>query len=309
MLKYICRRGALLIPILLAVTFIVFTLLQMTPGDPAKMILGEHASAEAVAQLRLEMGLNEPFWVQYLMFVKKLVINFDIGKSYVTRNSVANEIISCLPATIKLALAAIFVAIVLGVPIGVISATKQYSIFDNIVMFFGLVGISMPVFWLGLLFILLFSVQLKVLPASGFSSLKHMILPAITVGAQSVAIVARMTRSSMLEVVRQDYIRTIRAKGQKESVIIISHALRNALIPIVTVIGLQFGSLLGGAVMCETIFSIPGVGRLMVEAVKARDYPVVLGGVLFIAIGFSLVNLFIDILYSLIDPKIRSQYK
>jgi len=307
--KYILRRIILLIPILLAVSFLVFTLLYMTPGDPAKMILGQHATDESVALLRHEMGLDRPFLVQYFTFLKNLIFKFDIGRSYITRKSVAKEIMSCFPSTIKLAFSAIFVAIVVGIPIGVISSTKQYSVFDNIAMFSGLVGISMPVFWLGLLFIILFSVHLKILPSSGFSSLKHMILPAITVGAQSVAIVARMTRSSMLEVIRQDYIRTVRAKGQKEWAIIIFHALRNALIPIITVIGLQFGSLLSGAVMCETIFSIPGVGRLMVEAVKARDYPFVLGGVLFIAVGFSLVNLLIDILYSFVDPKIRSHYK
>jgi len=308
MLKYTLRRLLLLIPILLAVTFIVFTLLHLTPGDPAKMILGERATDEAVAQLRADMGLNRPFLVQYVMFVRNLVLKFDIGRSYVTRKLVALEIMSCFPATIRLAFSAIFVAIVVGVPIGVISATKQYSIFDNLAMFLGLVGISMPVFWLGLLLIILFSIQIRILPSSGYTTWKHMILPAITVGAQSIAIVARMTRSSMLEVIRQDYIRTIRAKGQKESFIIIFHVLRNALIPIITVIGLQFGSLLSGAVMCETIFSIPGVGRLMVEAVKSRDYPIVLGGILFIAIGFSLVNLIIDILYAFIDPKIRTQY-
>ena len=309
MIKYILRRLLLLIPILLAVTFIVFSLLQMTPGDPAKLILGEHANAERIEALRKEMGLDQPFIVQYVMFVKKLVLNFDIGNSYITRKPVAAEIMSAFPSTLKLAFSAILVAIGIGIPIGVISAIKQYSIFDNIVMFFGLVGISMPVFWLGLLLITFFSVQLKILPSSGFSTLSHMILPAFTVGAQSVAIVARMTRSSMLEVIRQDYIRTIRAKGQKESAIILFHALRNALLPIITVIGLQFGSLLSGAVMCETIFSIPGVGRLMVEAVKSRDYPIVLGGVLFIAFGFSLVNLLIDILYGFVDPKIRSQFK
>ena len=306
--KYIIRRVLLLVPILLAVTFIVFSLLHITPGDPARMVLGQSASSEAVAQLRQEMGLNDPFVVQYANFVKKLVFEFDIGRSYVTRKSVAAEIMSAFPSTLRLAFSAVFLAVLVGIPIGILSATKQYSIFDNLAMFFGLVGISMPNFWLGLLLIIAFAVNLKVLPSSGYGTLKHMILPMFTVGAHSLAIVARMTRSSMLEVVRQDYISTVRAKGQKETAIIFFHALRNALIPIVTVVGLQFGALLSGAVMTETIFSIPGVGRLMVEAVKSRDYPVVLGGVLFIAIGFSLVNLLIDILYAFIDPKIRSQY-
>lgn len=308
MYKYILRRLFLLIPIVLIVSFIVFSLLYITPGDPAKIILGEKATEESVAQLRSEMGLDKPFFVQFFTYVKNIVFKFDIGKSYVTKNPVTNEIMSCIPSTIKLAAASMAVAIVIGIPIGIISAIKQYSIFDNIMMILGLIGISMPVFWLGLLLILLFSVKFNVFPSSGFSSIRYMVLPAITLGTQSIAIVARMTRSSMLEVVRQDYIRTIRAKGQTEFAITVFHVLRNALIPIVTVVGLQFGHLLGGAVLCETIFSIPGVGRLMVESIKMRDYPVVQGGVLFIAVGFSIVNLIIDIVYAYIDPKIKSQY-
>ena len=226
-----------------------------------------------------------------------------------TRRPVSDEILSAFPSTIKLAALSMVIAILLGIPFGIISAIRQYSLFDSVTMIFAMVGLSMPVFWLGILLILFFSVQLRWLPSSGFDSLAAMILPSITLAAQSVAIVTRMTRSSMLEVVRQDYIRTARAKGQKESVVIWRHALGNALIPVVTVVGLQFGHLLGGAVLTESIFSIPGVGRLMVEAIKMRDYPLVQGGVLYIAIAFSLVNLLVDLVYAWVDPRIKAQYK
>ncbi len=309
MFKYIIKRLLMLIPILLVVTFVIFTLLYITPGDPAKMILGQTATEEAVAELRAELGLDQPFLIQYLNYMKDLIFHFDIGTSYTTGQPVIDEIMNCLPATLKLALSSILIAVVVGVPIGVISAVKQYSIFDNIVMVLGLAGISMPVFWLGLLLIILFSVRLGILPASGYSTWQQMILPAVTLSAQSIAVVARMTRSSMLEEIRKDYIRTVRMKGQTEMRITIFHGLRNALIPIVTVIGTQFGSLLGGAVMCETIFSIPGIGRLMVDSIKTRNFPIVQGGVLFIAIGFALVNLLVDIIYAFLDPKIKAQYK
>lgn len=307
MIKYIVRRLLLLIPIMLAVSFIVFTLLYITPGDPVKMILGEGASPEAVAAIRAKLGLDQPFFTRYIGYLNNL-FHMDMGISYVTGGSVAKEIINCVPYTLHLAFVSILLAVVVGIPIGIVSAVKQYTTFDNVVMVIGLVGISMPVFWLGLLLILFFAVNLKVLPSSGISTWRHMILPAITVGAQSIAVVCRMTRSSMLEVIRQDFIRTVRAKGQTEFNIVVCHTLHNAMIPIITVIGLQFGALLGGAIMAETIFSIPGVGRLMVDSIKQRDYPVVQGVVLFIAISFSLVNLLIDIVYAFIDPKIRSKY-
>ena len=255
-----------------------------------------------------ELGLNRPFLVRYADYLMGL-LRLDMGTSYATKEAVMTRIWNCVPYTLELAAISIFIAAVIGTPIGIISATKQYTAFDNVTMIFALIGISMPVFWIGILLILLFSVHLKWLPPSGWGTMKQMILPAITVAAQSVAVICRMTRSSMLEVIRQDYIRTVRAKGQKEYKIIISHALRNALIPIVTVIGLQFGALLGGAIMAETVFAIPGLGRLMIDAIKQRDYPIVQGVVLFVAVTFSLVNLLIDIIYAFIDPKIRAQYK
>lgn len=308
MIKYIIRRILLLIPVIIGVTFIVFTLMYVTPGDPARIVLGESAPESSVQELREEMGLNKPFLVQYGNYLKNLVIYQDIGNSYVTKRPVLKELAACFPATLKLALLSVAFAILIGIPIGIISAVKQYSWFDSFSMVFALIGISMPVFWLGLLLILLFSVKLHLLPSSGFSSFKYMILPAIALGSQSVAILTRMTRSSMLEVIRQDYIRTAKAKGQKEKVVVLRHALGNALIPIITIVGLQFGGLLGGAVLTESIFSIPGIGRLMVESIKMRDYPVVQGGVLFIAIMFSVVNLLVDLLYAYVDPRIKSQY-
>lgn len=307
--KYILRRLMLLIPVIIGVTFIIFTMMYITPGDPARIILGESAKAEDVVRLREDLGLNDPYIVQFGRYVKNAVVHQDIGRSYSTKRPVTTEILDRFPTTLKLAAFAIVIAVAIGIPVGIISATKQYSIFDNVAMVIALLGVSMPNFWQGLLLILLFSVTLGWLPASGFSSFKHMILPAVTIGTSTAAIITRMTRSSMLEVIRQDYIRTARAKGQVESKVINRHALKNALIPIITVIGLQFGYLMGGAVLTESIFAVPGVGRLMVDSIKTRDFPVVQGAVLFIAITFSLVNLLVDIMYAYVDPRIRSQYK
>jgi len=299
----------MLIPVILGVAFIVFFLLYITPGDPARIILGDQAPEETVLELREEMGLNDPFLVQFGKYVYNLVVKQDIGKSYVTKQPVIDEIAAVFPATLRLAASAVLLALVIGIPFGIISAIKQYSIFDSITMVFALIGISMPVFWLGLLLILLFSVKLSWLPSSGYETFSQMLLPAVALGAQSVAIITRMTRSSMLEVIRMDYIRTARSKGQSENIVVLQHALGNALIPIITIAGLQFGRLLGGAVLTESIFSIPGIGRLMVESIKMRDFPVVQGGVLFVAVSFSLVNLLVDLLYAYVDPRIKSQYK
>lgn len=309
MIKYILRRILLVIPVMLGVSFLVFTMIHFTPGDPVITILGETASQESIDQLREELGLNDPFLVQYFNYVRNIVVDQDMGRSYVTNRPVANEIIAKFPNTLRLALLGVLVSVSIGVPLGILSAVKQYTWIDNIAMFFALIGVSMPIFWQGILLILLFSVVLGVLPSSGFNTVQQMILPALTLGTGSAAIVARMTRSSMLEVYRQDYIRTARSKGLREFMVVTRHALRNTLIPVVTIIGLQFGFLLGGAIVTETIFSIPGVGRLMVDAIRQRDMLVVQGGVLFIAFTFSIVNLGVDVLYGFIDPKIRAQYK
>jgi peptide/nickel transport system permease protein len=308
MFKYIFKRVLMLVPVLIGVTFIVFSMLYITPGDPARMVLGEQAPQESVDELRQEMGLNDPFFVQFGRYVYKAVVHGDIGRSYITKRPVVQEIWAAFPVTLKLSAIAMVIAMIVGIPCGIVSAIKQYSLFDNAVTIFAMIGISMPVFWLGILLILLFSVRLGWVPPSGFDSVSTMILPALTLGAQSVAIITRMTRSSMLEVIRQDYIRTVRAKGQRERVVIWKHALGNALIPVVTISGIQFGILLGGAVLTELIFSIPGVGRLMVESIKMRDFPVVQGGVLFIAVAFCVVNLLVDLVYAWLDPRIKAQY-
>lgn len=288
---------------------IVFTMSYITPGDPAEILLGDNATTESIQALREEMGLNDPYFVRFGRFLSDLVFKGDLGTSYSTKQPVTEELMSRFPNTLQLSLAAVFVSVFLGLLLGIISAVKQYSLFDNLAMSLALIGVSMPNFWQGLLLILLFSVQLGWLPSSGFTSWKHVILPAITIGTSSCAIVARMTRSSMLEVIRQDYIVTARSKGQKELVVVMRHALKNALIPIVTIVGIQFGHLLGGSVLTESVFSIPGLGKLMVDSIKSRNFPVVQGGVLYVAIIFSFVNLLVDILYAFIDPRIRSQYR
>ena len=305
--KFILKRLLLLVPVLLGVSLLVFAIMSFTPGDPAQLILGENAPAHAVEALREEMGLNDPFVSRYARFVGNAVTG-DLGRSYTSGRDVFDEIFSRFPNTLILAALGVLIAVAIGIPIGIISATRQYSMIDSGSMIFALLGVSMPNFWLGLMLILVFAVNLGWLPSGGYSDWSSLILPAITLGTGSAAIITRMTRSSMLEVIRQDYIRTARAKGVAENVVINKHALKNALIPIITVIGLQFGYLLGGAVLTETVFSWPGVGRMMVDAIRQKDTPTVLGTVVFLATTFSLVNLLVDLLYGFVDPRIKSQY-
>lgn len=304
MLRYIFKRVVMLIPVLLGVSFLIFTMLYITPGDPARQVLGSEASPEAIKAYRDELGLNDPFFVRYGRYLLNAVQG-DLGKSYTTKQPITKELMDRFPTTLIFAVTSTIIAIVIGIPLGILSATKQYSIVDKISTFIALFGVSMPTFWLGLLLILLFSLHLGWLPSSGFSGPKYWILPALTVGMSTAATIMRQTRSSMLEVIRQDYIRTARAKGQTEIKIVLKHALKNALIPIITVIGLQFGRSLGGTIVAEQIFSIPGLGKLMVDAIQSRNYPVVQGGVLFIAVAFSLVNLVVDVLYFIIDPRLK----
>lgn len=307
MLKFTLKRLASLVLVLIGVSFLVFMLLSLTPGDPVRMMLGESATPEAQEELREEMGLNDPLLVQYGRYMKNIVIHHDLGQSYTTQRPVLGEILNVFPNTVALAVAAMVIAVLLGIFLGIISAVKQNSLLDNIVMVLALIGTSAPIFWIGILMILLFSVNLGWLPPSGFGSFKQLIMPALALGMQSTAVVARMTRSSMLEVIRQDFVKTARAKGQKEIVVVVRHIFRNALIPIITVVGLQFGTLLGGAMLTEIVFSIPGVGRLMIEAIKQRDFPIVQGSVLFVAACFSLVNLAVDLLYAVVDPKVSKE--
>ena len=308
MLKYILKRLLMAIPVLLGVTFIVFTIMSFTPGDPVQTMLGDNYTQEAYDEITEELGLNDPFLVRYVNYVVDLVQG-DMGVSYSTKRAVSDEIFARFPATVRLAGAAIFLAVAFGIPLGVISATKQYSFFDSGSMFVALVGVSMPNFWLGIMLILFFAANLGWLPASGDKGFLALILPAVTLSANSLATITRMTRSSMLETIRMDYIRTARAKGLRESRVIIHHALRNAMIPVITSVGLQFGFALSGAVLVETVFSWPGIGRLLVDTIKLKDTPVVLGVVVVMAASFTVINLVIDILYACFDPRIRTQYK
>ncbi len=313
MWKYILKRLLLMIPILIGVTFIVFFIMSLTPGDPAAVILGDQATAEALEAMRVELGLNKPLVVRYGNFLWDL-IHGDLGISYRNRIPVWPQIIDKFPNTVVLAIAGILVALAIGIPVGIISAKKQYTKLDNISMVLSLIGVSMPNFWLGLLLSLLFALKLGWLPSQGMGQgfiplLRSLVLPALTLGTGVAATVARMTRSSMLEVIRQDYISTARAKGVAEGEITRRHMLRNAMIPIVTAVGLQFGVLLGGAMLTETIFSWPGLGRLMVESINSKDIPMVLGATVFLAMMFSIVNLIVDIIYAFVDPRIKSQYK
>lgn len=308
MYKFILRRLVMLIPVLLGVSFIVFSILSLTPGDPVEMRLGDNYTQESYEAMTKELGLDQPFPVRYVNYVGG-VMQGDFGLSYTTSRPVFDEIQARLPNTVVLAAFSMFFAVIIGIPLGVISATRQYSFLDTSSMFFALIGVSMPNFWLGLMLILIFAAKLGWFPSANFSGMKSLVLPAITLGANSLAIITRMTRSSMLETIRQDYIRTARAKGAKESTVIIKHALRNAMIPVVTTIGLQFGFSIGGAVLVETVFSWPGIGRLLVESIKFKDLPIVMAIVLVMATLFTLINLCIDILYAFLDPRIRAQYK
>ncbi len=301
---YVLRRLALAVPTLVGVTVVVFALIRLVPGDPARLVLGLQASEEEVQRLRVQLGLDQPLPVQYARFLGRL-LQGDLGRSVVTGEPVAREIASRLPATVQLAVASTLLATATGVGAGVLSATRQYSWLDYLVMTVALFGISLPVFWLGLMLMLLFSVHLRWLPAGGYGTPVHLVLPTVTLAAFSVAIIARMTRSSLLEVLGQDYVRTAWAKGLSSRAVVLRHALKNALIPVVTVIGLQFGGLLGGAILTETVFAWPGMGRLLVGAIVARDYPVVQGVVLVFAALFTLVNLAVDVLYAYVDPRIH----
>ena len=301
---YILRRLGLAVPTLLGVTLIIFVMVRLIPGDPARVIAGLTASEEEVARLRVELGINRPIHVQYGIFLNRL-IRGDLGLSAATRAPVIEEIQIRMRATVMLAITSILLATLVGMTAGIVSATRQYSVLDYTVMGVALFGVSIPVFWLGLMLMLLFSVYLHWLPAGGFGGPAHFVLPTVALSAFSVAIIARMTRSSLLETFNQDYVRTAHAKGVQRRAVVLRHALKNALIPILTVIGLQFGALLGGAILTETTFAWPGMGRLLVSAIGARDYPVIQGIVFTFALLFAAVNLVVDLLYAYVDPRIH----
>lgn len=304
MLQYVIKRLLSTIPVLLGISLLLFFMLRMLPGDPAQVLAGQMATQEDIKLIRHQLGLDRPIHVQYAFFLSRLV-RFDLGRSARTQNPVTEEIWARLPNTMLLAVVAITLACLFGIPAGIISAVRPYTWIDYVVTSTAIFGISMPVFWLGLMLVVVFAVWLHWLPAGGTGSWRHVILPSFTLAAFVVAFIARMTRSSMIEVLSQDYTTTARSKGLKEQVVVIKHALKNALIPIITVVGLQFGMLLGGAVLTETVFAWPGVGRLIVDSILARDYPVIQGAILVFGLLYILVNLVVDLLYAYVDPRIR----
>lgn len=307
MIKYIIKRLIYMIPVILALTFVVFTIMYFTPGDPTAVILGNEYTEEASMQLKQELGLDKSFIVQFFNYVKNL-IRGDFGISYISRAPVSEQLLGRFPNTFKVVAGAMLFCVCLGVPIGVLSGTKPYSLFSNITMIIGLLGVSLPIFWLGLLLILLFSVNLGWLPSSGIDGFSSLILPSVALGANYMANIMRTTRSSMLEVIRQDYIRTAKAKGVSQRNVIRKHALQNAMMPTITVIGMNIGALLGGVVLTETVFSIPGTGRFLVESINKRDTPCVLGCLVIMAICVAISNLIVDLIYAYIDPRIKAQY-
>ncbi len=311
-IKTFLKRLWQLLPILLIVSTIIFVITRMIPGDPALTMLGPQASADAIADLKSELGLDKNIAVQYLMYLKD-VVRGDFGTSYSYHEPVASLILEKFPNTLLLSLFSLFLASLIGIPVGVISATKQYSMFDYVSMMLALVGVSMPIFWLGLMLVLVFSVNLGWLPALGMGSLqggigdvlRHLILPGVCIATIPMATFARITRASMLEVVHQDYIKALRARGIRESIIIWKHALKNAFPPILTVIGLQISYLLAGAILTETIFAWPGMGRMIFDAIENRDYLLIQGSVLFIAFIYVLINLLVDMVYMIVNPKVN----
>jgi peptide/nickel transport system permease protein len=340
MTRYIIKRFLTIVPVLIGISILVFAFIRLIPGDVATAMLGERATPQRIAAVRAELGLDKPIYEQYFIYISK-VLRGDLGRSIVRGDNVTQALLHRFPATVELALAAIFVALIVGIPLGVISAVRRNSAFDNVSRLIALTGISMPIFWLGLMLSWFFGVVLHLLPTGGrlnvmidiqpltlfgreirtnsyildsilsldpialLDVLRHLILPAIALGTIPMAIIARMTRSSMLEVLSQDYIRTASAKGLTERTVVIRHALKNALLPVVTVIGLQVGRLLSGAILTETIFAWPGIGSWLYDSIISRDYPIVQGTTMFIAAIFVFVNLAVDVLYAVLDPRIR----
>jgi peptide/nickel transport system permease protein len=304
MLQYIAKRLLSTIPVLIGISLLLFLMLRSLPGDPAQVLAGQMATPEEVENIRHQLGLDQPLYKQYILFLGRLA-RLDLGRSARTQNPVIQEVWARLPNTLLLAVVAITLACLFGIPAGIISAVRPYSWIDYLVTSMGLFGISMPVFWLGLMLVVIFSVILQWLPAGGTGSWKNVIMPSFTLASFVVAFIARMTRSTMMETLSQDYVTTARSKGLKEEVVVIKHALKNALIPIITVVGLQFGLLLGGAVLTETVFAWPGIGRLIVDSILARDYPMIQGVILIFGLLYIVVNLLVDLIYAYVDPRIR----
>ncbi|MGI5966722.1 MULTISPECIES: ABC transporter permease [Anaerotruncus] len=308
MYRYVIKRLLLLIPILLCVSFVVFFILDLTPGDPARLILGEDASEETVAELREEMGLNDPFLVRYVNYVVD-ALHGDFGQSYRTNQDVVTEIMARFPTSIKLSVFGVLLTVVFGIPIGILAAVKQYSAMDMVSTITAMFMAAIPGFWLGLILILIFSLHLNWLPPNGADSLKNFILPSITIALPFIASIMRMTRSTMLETIRQDYIRTARSKGAEEKVVIWKHALRNALLPIITMLGTNLSILLGGTMIVETVFSMPGLGTLIVTSIRSKDIPQIMAAILFLSIMSCVIMLIVDLVYAYVDPRIKARYE
>ena len=309
MIRYIIRRILLMIPILLGVIIVVFTINFCSESSPAVTILGATATPEKVAQVEHELGLDRPYLEQLGSYLYNLVVKRDLGNSYVYKTPVAKLIAARLPSTVKVGLMGVVLSVIIGIPLGVLAAVKQYSVLDYGATFLSVILSAVPSFWLALMLITIFSVNLHWLPVSGVGTWKHYVLPVISVAIGPIAMITRMTRSSMLEVIRQDYIRTARAKGLREGTVIRRHALKNALIPVLTVVGMQMSMVMGGSVIVETIFSIPGLGAYMMAGINARDYPVINGCVVVLSLSICVMNLLVDIAYAYVDPRIRAQYE
>jgi peptide/nickel transport system permease protein len=307
--KYILKRLIWMLPVILGVTILIYSIMYLTPGDPAVIILGANASSEQLEQKREDLGLNDGYFINLGRFVKRVFLEFDFGNSYINNTNISHEIISRFPRTLLIAFVSVLLSLVLGIPLGIWSAVNQYSWKDHFSMFVALFGVSIPGFWAGLMLVIVFALKLGWLPPGGIGDIKHYILPIIACALGGMATTARQTRSSMLEVIRSDYIVTARAKGLSEQKVIYRHALRNALIPVITSAGQGFGIMLGGALVIETVFGIPGLGTYMVTAIGNRDYPAIQGAVVFLSITFGLVMLLVDLLYAFVDPRIKSQYK
>jgi ABC-type dipeptide/oligopeptide/nickel transport system permease component len=304
MLKYIFKKLLMMIPILLGLTIILFLILHLAPGDPVHLVVGPNVTPEVYENVRRSMGLDRPLIIQYFDYLSNLVKG-DLGSSILQHRPVADIVLERFPITIGLGVRALLLSFLIAVPVGIIAAVNRNKSADFIAMTFALVGISMPTFWFGIILLYFFAYKLGLFPISGYGTWKHLVLPVITMGLTDAAVIARMMRSSMLEVIGQDYIRTARAKGLREKVVTNKHALKNALIPVITLLGMRMGWIIGGSVTLEIIFSIPGLGRPMVDSIFSRDYPVVQGSVLILATSVMISNLIADILYALVDPRIR----
>lgn len=308
MWKFILRRILALIPVLLGVTLFVFVILAVAPGDPARTVLGFEATQEAIDELREEMGLNDPILVRYFRYLGDL-LHGDMGNSYKTGFSVTSQIAQRLPNTLRLMAASIILSVVIAIPLGILAALKQNSIFDALSMTVSLLGISLPSFWVGLILILLFSVRLGILPSSGSDGILTMVLPVLTLSLNGLSSIARTTRSSMLEIINADYIRTAKSKGLSKREVIVKHAIQNTFIPILTVVGIQMCFMISGTILVESVFAWPGMGRLLVSAIGDRDIPIIMGCVIVFAVCFSIINLLTDLMYAVVDPRVKAQYR